>query len=77
MNIERDKLVDSLGDSIGIAKAEDVIDDAAASADINAKGTLNKDEAYAILNEIAEDDSAGAMLTVAANTAMTRLRTQS
>lgn len=28
MTIKRNKLVDSLGDSIGIAKAEDVIDDA-------------------------------------------------
>lgn len=75
MSINREKLVDSLGDSIGIAKAKDVIDDAAASAGVNASGALAKDEAYAILNEIAEDDSTGTMVTVAANATMTRLRT--
>lgn len=75
MSIKHDELVDSLGDSIGIAKAEDVIDNAAARVDVNVDGTLAENEAHAILTEIAEDDSTGTMVTVAANTTMTRLQT--
>jgi hypothetical protein len=77
MSVKRDTLVDAFGDSIGIAKAEDMIHDAAERVGIDPNGTLTEDEAQTLLTEISEDDSAGTMVTVAANTVKTRLRTDS
>lgn len=74
MTLQRRELLNRLADSIGKSKAQDALQRAASQTGIRLSGELSKDEAFEILESIAEDDESGTLTTVSANTAMTHIR---